>query len=299
MTDPIVSVVIASGAGDDFLPRCLESLQDQVTERNTELIVVDRCGGSTAERIERLFPQATLVRADFDQRPSVPQLRAIGVSRAQGDVVAIIEEHCVAAADWLDAIRTSWQEGDAAIGGPIEDDNYQRVFDWVVYFSEYHNYLPPWTDGERYMLNGANIAYHRSKLLRHQDILASGFWEVVLHPLLAQEGRFRSVSSMGVRHTGPFGYRYYLQQRYLLSRVWGGMQRKKEKLAKRLAYLTLAPIFPILLLARIARRVFASGQHRKKFLIALPLLILVVLAYVWGEWLGYLLGAGDALERVE
>jgi hypothetical protein len=32
---------------------------------------------------------------------------------------------------------------------------------------------------------------------------------------------------------------------------------------------------------------------------ALPLLIPVVLAYVWGEWRGYLGGVGDALERVE
>jgi hypothetical protein len=104
---------------------------------------------------------------------------------------------------------------------------------------------------------------------------------------------------MGVHHTGPFDYGYYLGQRYLLSRVWGGTQRERVGLAKRFVYLLAAPAFPILLLTRIARRVFQSGQRIHEFLFAVPLLVPVVMAYVWGEWLGYLLGAGDALERVE
>jgi hypothetical protein len=170
----------------------------------------------------------------------------------------------------------------------------------VVYFSEYHNYLPPWSDGERYMLNGANIAYRRQKLLEHQEVLGSGYWEVVLHPRLAQDGGFfRSAPRMGVYHTGPFDFGYYLGQRYLLSRVWGGTQRERVSPAKRLVYLTAAPVFPLLLLTRVTHRVFTSGHRVGKFFVALPLLVPVTFAYVWGEWLGYFCGAGDALERVE
>jgi hypothetical protein len=150
------------------------------------------------------------------------------------------------------------------------------------------------------MLNGANIAYRRERLLEQRDVLGSGYWEVVLHPRLAKNGGFfRSVSGMGVYHTGPFDYGYYLVQRYLLSRVWGGTQRERVGFAKRLVYLLAAPAFPIMLLTRIARRVFQSGQRVREFLFATPLLVPVVMAYVWGEWLGYLCGMGDALERVE
>jgi hypothetical protein len=229
----------------------------------------------------------------------VPELRKLGVQQAKGDIIAIIEEHCVAPPHWLQTIRSSFQDGDVAIGGPILDNGFDRVRDWVVYFSEYHNYLPPWSDGERYILNGANIAYRRDRLLEHEDVLGSGYWEVVLHPRLAKDGFFRSVSRMGVYHTGPFDYGYYLVQRYLLSRVWGGTQREKVSLAKRLMYLIPAPVFPFLLLARISHRAFTSGHRIGKFLVALPLLIPVAVAYVWGEWIGYLCGVGDALERVE
>ena len=155
----------------------------------------------------------------------MPELRREGLLAARGEVVAVLEEHCTAPPGWLAAIEAHFRSGDAAIGGPILDDDFARLCDWVVYFSEYHNYMPPWERGERAMLNGANIAYARDKVLRHRDVLAAGYWEVVLHPPLQGDGAFRAVPEMGARHTGPFDYGYYLRQRYLLSRVWGGSQR--------------------------------------------------------------------------
>jgi glycosyltransferase involved in cell wall biosynthesis len=294
-----VSVVIASGAGGDFLFRCLDSLRNQVENKNVEVIVVDRCGEEVVVRVNREYPFANCIPAELGHHPSVPELRMIGVQKAQGDIVAIIEEHCTAPNHWIETIQSSFREGDAAIGGPILDKDYARIRDWVVYFSEYHNYLPPWTDGNRYALNGANIAYDRRKMLKFKNILASGYWEVVLHPLLAKENAFRSISRMGVFHTGPFDYGYYLGQRYLLSRVWGGTQREIVKPIKRLIYLLIAPILPLLLLGRITSRVIKVERLQKKYLAAFPLMVPVVLAYVLGEWLGYLLGVGDALERVE
>jgi hypothetical protein len=233
----------------------------------------------------------------------VPELRAIGLEAARGEIVAVLEEHTRPDPGWVRAILDHFGSGDAAIGGPILDDRYDRRRDWVVYFSEYHNYLPPWAEGDREHLNGANIAYSREKVLRHRSVLGTGWWEAGLHPLLAREGRFRAIPAMGAHHMGPFDYGYYLEQRYLLSRVWGGTQRTKAGLGKRLVYLVAAPVFPFLLLVRIAARVLApptrTGKLVGRFVVALPLLVPVAIAYVWGEWLGYLVGPGDALERVE
>lgn len=300
-----VSVVIASGAGGEFLHRCLASLKEQAAAQGAEVIVVDRVGASVDPWV-RVIPAST-------PRASVPELRKQGALAAKGEIVAVIEEHCTAPPGWISVIAEAFSAEASskpsvmapvlAAGGPILDAGFDRVRDWVVYFSEYHNYLPPWPAGDRYLLNGANIAYRRSALLAHEAELATGYWEVVLHPRLAKEGRLIAVPAMGARHTGPFDYGYYLEQRYLLSRVWGGTQRAKASVAKRLVYLVAAPLFPFLLLARIAARVLAprtrTGKLLGRFLVALPLLVPVAIAYVWGEWLGYLLGPGDALERVE
>jgi hypothetical protein len=295
-----VTVVVASAAGGDFLPRCLAALREPATSQDVDVIVVDRCGGETASRIEREFPFVTLLHPNLGHRPSVPELRMAGVQHARGDIVAIIEEHCVAPPHWLATIRQEFRDDDTAIGGPILDDSFRRVRDWVVYFSEYHNYLPPWVDGPRNNLNGANIAYRKTRLLQYEHVLGSGYWETVLHPRLLQDGGiFRAVSGMGVYHTGPFDFGYYLRQRYLLSRAWGGAQRTQVPGLRRLMYLLGAPLFPLLLMTRIGLRVASSGRHLDKLLRALPLLVPVTLAYVWGEWLGYLIGPGRALEQVE
>lgn len=294
-----LSIVIASGAGGGFLQRCLDSLKDQLENNKTEVIVVDRCGAETIEILENKYTFARVIGTPAEHRTSIPALRKIGVEQARADIVAVIEEHCIAAPDWIATILAEYNTSDAAIGGPVFDKDYDRVQDWVVYFSEYHNFLPPWEAGRRSMLNGVNIAYSREKLINHLDVLSEGYWEVVLHPVLEGDGDFRAIPNMRVHHSGPFDYKYYMEQRYLLSRVWGGSQRRKVSPIKRLAYLIIAPILPLLLLFRMTSRVLQSNQLLGKFLLSLPLLIPVTFAYVWGEWLGYLVGEGDALERVE
>ena len=300
-TAPSLSIVIASGAGGEFLFRLLDALAPQAQAEGAEVIVADRVGGATAARLARDYAFASVIpvaRGADGRKPSVPQLRAAAVARAKGDVVAVIEEHCRPPPGWARAIRESFQDGDAAIGGPILDDGWTRRRDWVVLFSEYHNFLPPWDDGERALLNGANIAYRRALLEKHRDLLASGYWEVVLHPVLAGEGRMRGLQRLGVHHTGPFDYAYYLHQRYLLSRVWGAMQREKASLGRRAFYLLAAPLFPFLLLARITARVRRS-PYLGPYLRTLPLLVPVAFTYVLGEWSGYAFGFGNALEEVE
>jgi hypothetical protein len=296
---PTISIITASGAGGEFLFRTLAALRDQALDHGAEVLVIDRCGPETRERIAKEFPEARVLGPEMDHRPSVPELKAVGVEEARGEIVAVIEEHTRPGPQWVRTILDSFSAGDAAIGGPIHHDDYARRRDWVVYFSEYHNYMPPWPDGEYYQLNGANIAYSREKLLRHRDVLSTGWWEAGLHPRLAQEGAFRAVSSMGAFHTGPFDFGYYLEQRYLLSRVWGATQRARVGLGSRIVHIVAAPIFPLFLLARIGRRVLEKRALVGEFIKSVPLLIPVVLAYSWGEFLGYLVGAGDALERVE
>ena len=296
-----VSVVIASGAGGEFLFRCLGSLADPARRVGTgaEIIVVDRTGPSTRERLSREFPHVRVLAAPSDHRPTVPEMRRIGVDAASGDVVAILEEHCTAPAHWLATIEQEFRPDDAAIGGPILDHQFDRLRDWVVYFSEYHNFMPPWPDGERFLLNGANIAYARAKILAYRSELDRGYWEVVLHPLLARDGRFRAVNAMGVYHTGPFDYAYYLRQRYLLSRVWGGTNKDRVTPATRLAHLAAGPVFPLFLFTRVTRCVLGNRPVLPKYALALPLLFPAWIAYSWGEWLGYLRGPGGALQEVE
>src|SRR5688572_2285461 len=98
-----VSVVVASGAGGEFLFRCLASLREQAERAGAEVIVVDRMGEPTRARIAREMPRAIVVAPD-GQRATIPELRRLGVERASGDVVAVLEEHCTAPPGWIETI---------------------------------------------------------------------------------------------------------------------------------------------------------------------------------------------------
>jgi glycosyltransferase involved in cell wall biosynthesis len=295
---PYVSVVIASIVGPPFIDDCLASVYAQENAPPFEVIVVDCRGAENVARLRQKFPNVRFV--ERAQRESVPTLRRIGAEHARGVVVAIIEEHCLAKSDWLQTIAASLTTDYAACGGPVFDAGFTRLRDWVTYFVEYNSSLPPWSDGPTTFVNGANCAYRREALIEHLGQLDDGYWEATLNPALLSKGkRFRSVSTMTVRHRGPFDYFYYLRQRYLFSRAFSGARRASLSPSQRAAYLLAAPIVPGLLLARMAARVVGKNCRVGSFLFSVPLIVPALVVYTVGEWMGYAFGPGRALLEVE
>jgi hypothetical protein len=90
-------------------------------------------------------------------------LAAPGGEEAGGDLVAIIEEHCFAAPEWLPRAIEAHVGGDyGVVGGPMLDYNFKRLRDWVVYLYEYSDYFPPWQEADYYGPGSAHIAYFRA-----------------------------------------------------------------------------------------------------------------------------------------
>jgi len=298
-TNPTISVVVASKVGSPFIDQCLESLEAETKELGAEVIVVAYGSADYAARIAKDFPWTRVVHTTEIKK--VPALRQRGVEEAKGDLIAVIEEHCSAAPDWLHKAVAAHARGDyAAVGGPIVDYNYDRLRDWVVYFLEYHGALPPVPDGETADLNDANIVYRRAVLTDHLELLGEGYWPMTLHPTLLGKGiKLLSVPDMVVHHRGPFDFGYYLGQRYLFSRAFAGVRAQNQPAARRWAYLVLAPIIPFMLLARITLKVLQKRCRVGRFIQTLPLLATALVVLVAGEWVGCLLGPGDALSKVE
>ncbi|MGH8508945.1 MAG: glycosyltransferase, partial [Gammaproteobacteria bacterium] len=171
---------------------------------------------------------------------------------------------------------------------------------WVVYFCEYNGSLPPAPRGETDQLNDANIAYRRDLLIEHSHLLADGYWTMTMHPVLLAKGtKFLSVPEMVVYHRGPFNFGYYVWQRYLFSRAYAGVRAQAQSTLRRLAYLVGAPLIPVMLLGRMALKVYQKRYRSRQFIRTLPLIIPALIVLVAGEWVGYLLGPGDALAKVE
>ena len=294
-----VSVVVASKVGPPFIDQCLASLKDEVIALGAEAIVVAAASGASVSRMSAAYPWARIIRAaGLD---TVPSLRRRGVEEATGELVAVIEEHCSAGADWLRHAIAAHSSGEyGAVGGAISARDYERLRDWVVYFCEYNGALPPAPEGETADLNDANITYRRSLLVDHVKLLDDGYWPMTLHPTLRDNGiKFLSVPAMVVYHRGPFDFGYYLRQRFLFSRAFAGVRARERGPWWRLVYLLGAPIMPIVLLGRMTRRVIQKRCRIRQFVLSLPLTIPALVVLAAGEWTGCLLGPGDALSKVE
>jgi glycosyltransferase involved in cell wall biosynthesis len=296
---PRLSVVVASKVGAPFIDQCLRSMENEVIQLEAEAIVVAAGSESYAARLAADFPWARVIHAPDLRR--VPALRRRGVEAAAGEVVAIIEEHCSAAPDWLRCALAAHTTGEyGAVGGAIFDADYRRLTDWVVYFCEYSGSLPPVPAGTTCHLNDANIAYRRRVLMDHRALLDDGYWPMTLHSTLHAKGiKFCSVPGMVVCHRGPFDFGYYLSQRFWFSRAFAGVRAQKQARWRRWVYLVAAPVLPLILLGRMARTVFNKRCRVRQFLLALPLTVPALVVLVAGEWVGCLLGPGDALSKVE
>ncbi len=296
---PQISVIVASKVGAPFIDQCLASVEHEAKQLGAEVIVVAAGEIGYAERLTADFPWARVLHTS--ELSEIPALRRFGVEAATSEYIAVIEEHCSAKADWLHQALSALASADyGAVGGPIVDDNYDRLRDWVVYFCEYNGALPPVPKGITDQLNDANIAYRRSLLMAHRALLDDGYWPMTLHATLLADGvQLLSVPDMVVYHRGPFHFRYYLGQRYLFSRAFAGVRAQTQSQVRRLAYLVGAPLIPVMLLGRIAANVWKKRCRVRQFVLALPLIVIALIVLVAGEWVGCLIGPGDALSKVE
>src|SRR5690242_6561055 len=96
---PRISVVVPSVTGLPVVAECLECLIHQEGATRAEILVLDRCGETTRTVLRSRFPQVQVIAAAA--RVSIPALRAMGIERARGQIIALLEDHCLVQAGWL------------------------------------------------------------------------------------------------------------------------------------------------------------------------------------------------------
>jgi hypothetical protein len=294
---PALSVVIASVNGWELLEPTLRALDAQPERDRMEVIVVEALGGAIRERLRAHRPAVEVV--PVEGRLPIPRLRHIGVTRARGDLVAILEDHGTVAPGWARSVFEAHQGPWGAVGGPVENGR-SGLINWAVFFCEYASYMGPIPEGPSADLPGNNIAYKRPHLLRHAKVLDEGKWESWINDRLRADGvPLAATGGMVVRHIKPFRLGYFLAQRFHFGRSYAGMRRVDQAWPQRLVYGFGSMALPGLLGARIARTVLHNRRHRGWFAASLPLLALFLTVGAAGEMVGYLFGPGRSLDRVE
>jgi glycosyltransferase involved in cell wall biosynthesis len=282
-------VVVASHNARASIEECLASLEAQQPEGGVEIVVVDNSTDGTAEVIRRRFPTIKLVV--WPPSSLIPELWEAGIRQSSGDIVAITTAHCVPGKDWLIQMLKAHEAAVPAIGGVIENDDSGGLVDWAIYFCRYNQYMLPCREGFVSEIPGDNASYKRAYIDRCQHVWRNGFWEPAVHAELKKTGlQLLLVPSIIVCHKKSFSLKGFLEQRFQHGMQFGGERASRFSGPKRALYVLLSPAIPIAFLVRISRQVLRKRRHRKEFLRSLPILLLFLLAWTWGELIGYLRG---------
>ena len=294
MTQPALSVVVASVNGMPYLGRCLDALAERCPE--AEVVVADWTDEPTRAKVRQRWPQVRLL--SFDEPMAIPELRAAGVFASSAPVVALIEDHCLVTSAWAGRLLAAHADGHAVAGGPIRNVATQRLRDWAAFFCEYSAVMEPMPRGQVGSLPGMNVSYGREALAAIEDLLREGRWENWLHPRLRQRGfDLWCEPEAVVEHDKDFDLREFLSQRYHYSRSYAGM-RNPGLGRRRWLFALGTPLLLPLLYGRIARNVFSRGRDRMRFVLATPLVLLYVVVWAAGEAVGYTMGGGRSLLKV-
>lgn len=283
---PTVSVVVASFRDCKLLEACVGSLLPQCRSHGAELIVA-RAG--TADEIAWLrhrYPEVEFVRSDGSE--SVPRLRALGMAQASGDIVALTEDHCIAAEDWLSQLVHGHAKGRDVVGGAMDNAQRHRAIDWAAFFAEYGLFAAN-SQGAETQLTGANVAYSRRVVDTVIDCARRGEWENVAHDgLRAQGSTLHFLRTAAIYQNKTYGFWSFCRDRFEHGRDYARRRLVDQRPGRRLLYLSGIWILPFLLTARVARAI--ASHQRSAFLRSLPLTFGFLVAWSFGEAWGYGLG---------
>ncbi len=282
-----LSVVLASQNAVNSIAECLREIENQGRGYAIEILVVDNSNDGTQDIIASDFPQVKLVRAPADKL--IPELWGIGIDLSVGDRIAVTTTHFVPAKNWIAEIIKAHDSDCAGIGGAIENDESAGLVSWAVYFCRYSRYMLPFAGENTHDFAADNASYKRSELERVKHAMANGFWEVFVHREMHKERMSLALTpEIVVYHQNSFTFSAFTKQRFWHGKQFGNTRAASIPGSKRLALVLLSPLIPFVYLYRITGRVFARKRNISKYVLSLPILVLFLTSWSFGEFIGYL-----------
>ena len=297
-TRPKLRIVIAADNGPEVLSQTLNAI-DQLAERSQIEVVVVATESVNAQAVVRGLHENCRVVLGGQLTEGIPRLRHRGLRAANGELIAILEDHVDVDKNWASTIFQMMDDPTiSAVGGRV-DAGQDGWVNWGVFLADYARYIGPVEEGDHADLPGNNIAYRREALLAHADSLAEGKWESWVNAELAGEGhRLVSTNQMVVRHCKKFKLAEFLRLRWHFGRSYAGMRIADLGPLKRLVYGLGSTILPVMLTVRATRLLATRDIPRFKLAKCWPLIAVVMTVGAAGECIGYLFGPGRSLEQV-
>ena len=283
-------MIVVARSGTRPTVRCIESLKATAEWGSFELIIVD-CLVSARKTWIQTDSRVIVISANPEW--PVMRQRELGLQRATGEIVAILNERYRVVPGWVHALLAAHTGNHDVVSGPVAPSAELDFAGSAMYLAEYWHICPPVRSGPldnsgAAMISGGNVAYKRSILQISEFGRAT--WELDFHAALFKAGaRFFLESGMQADFATPYTLGEYIRERYVVSRDIGHRRGEYFTRSRRCLAMAIQAVRPMLLAARVSRRVFRTKVFRTKFLLALPWIMFFGGVQGIGEFVGYFL----------
>ncbi len=283
------------------MQRCLNALLAQKDVEEMEIIVPYDDRMKDASELQKTFPEVRFVK--HPGKRTYAELRSTGFQNASNAVIALTEDQCIPDPDWCSSILQAHAASHAAAGGAVEKGfdasrSSDSVLNWSVYFCDYSRYVNPVTEGAAGNLTDCNVSYKREALHSISQLSEQEFHETVVHGALLKRGEHLWLSPrIVVRQQRNLAFRQAVRERCAFGRLFGSTRVANASRPKRGFYALASFLLPFVLTARIAKNLFIKKRYRLQFLRCLPWIIVLNLAWSYGEFLGYCTARPDSSLR--
>ncbi|MGE5262797.1 MAG: hypothetical protein ACM3S0_05410 [Acidobacteriota bacterium] len=257
--------------------------------------------------LEREFPQVLFVNmgdvggvepgASIAPHSLLDLRTTIGLSKAKGEVLALLEDYGVPDADWCRQLLQAHQlYPHGVIGGAVEHSG-KGLLNWAVYLLDFGRYQLPLREGPSNYLTDVNVSYKRSALESVREIWSKRYNEVQVHWALGAKGvvLWQRPQAVVREDRGDLSFREILAERFAWGRVFGYMRTQQVSSARRFVYILAMPSIPLVVIARIVFKVIRSGRNLKWLLWSFPLIAVFSIFWCLGELAGYLTGGESSI----
>ncbi|HEY6830043.1 MAG TPA: glycosyltransferase [Gemmatimonadaceae bacterium] len=286
MSDRIpISVVLATIEPWPDLANCLAVLEPQIAALGGEIIVGDGHG----EALDAA-KAASSERLSWIRIPgaSVFELRARGVERARGDIVAMTEDHVIVDADWCAKIVDAFARNpDAAVvTGPVLNGSTDKLMDWANFLHTFGAFYPPVNRAQDERCPPvANIAFRRSAI--KEGPLAPGWLELELNPRLFGAGLCHVSDTLAATHVQSHGFWLTMLAHFDNGRSTTGLSQSAAR-----------PRGPWTLFKSGVGVIGGTRKLTRAARASLPLMFLLSCCHAAGEAVGALAGPGRSPARL-
>lgn len=276
---PYASVVIPSYNSEKTIFACLNSVLNQKTNSNYEVIVADSSMDKTPDLIKEHFPQVRLIHSK--KRMYRGKARNIGIRQAKGRIIVCLDSDCLVSDDWLNKTYGAHEKYDV-VGARILNGNPKSILGWSIFLFEFCEWIGK-KDRVMKLLLSYNVSYKRrifneyGFFPEHSSINEDLIFHTSIKEKLFFSGR------IAVKHVNRTSLFEIIEHCFRLGEG-AALARKKHRLLPGsffVRYLVLIPLLPFCRFSLSFYRSMCAGYFWF-FLIASPFIFVDAVSYSLG-----------------